>query len=157
MLIIFKNVLQGQPNLPNIHVKDTELDSNVPVACIDGWDDDKIQGSALVYGPLEWKPEETFSASGEFAATYYCQRLSQILLNAKFSVAAQNCVVNVKWYDRNDILSVSADITLTAGSIQDDSDYVAPIGVISTYGANKMSLHVESVSSGNVDLRLAAI
>ena len=160
MLIVFVATQGGTeeaPALRDLHVQDSSTNAHVPVAGLDGWDNDYMQAQIVTKAPCEFSDEESFTSADD-TDKYWCRRLSIGLIHATFSVSGANAVVKILRYDKNGIETVSSDITLTAGSRQDsDSHYMAPIYEFDLQGANKIALEVVSVSSGTVYIRQAGV
>lgn len=159
MIILFSPKNGGGPTppaLPDIYVKDTELEVNRPVGCLLDWDGDYLQATAIAYAPLSFVDAETLAAAAR-SGEYWSRRLSKVILNGKFSTSGANAVVRVVYFDENDVEMMGPEITLTATAFQDGSDYMATMAEVITHGANKVAVEVVSVSAGTFQLRLAGV
>lgn len=157
MLLLFAHAAGGDPpELPDIFVKDTELAVNKPVGCLLGWDDDYLQISSISFAPLSFVASEVLAAA-EMSKKYWTRRLSEVIINGKFSVSGANAVVRIVYFDANAVKMIGPEITLTATTFQDGVDYMATMEKVSTYGANRVALEVVSISTGTFQLRLAGI
>lgn len=146
-----------EPELPDLYIRDAESGLNVPVAGLSGWDDDFLQSQTLCYGPMEFLTQETLEVDAPSAA-YWCRRLSKILINLEFTVEGANCVFYPIYLDKNGVSVLGASITITAtGSTLGGTNYIAPLQVLDTYGANKIQFLISSISSGTAYLRAAGV
>ena len=89
MLILFvatKGGSESAPTLRDLHVMDSENSTHVPVAGMDGWDDDFLQVQTLTFAPCELSSEAAFT-SGTLGDTdmFWCRRLFKGLIHASFS------------------------------------------------------------------------
>ena len=143
------------PELPDLDIADATSGVAVPVAGIEGWDDDYIQTQALCFAPLVFEAEET-SLTGE-GIEYWARRLSKILVRCSFSDSGATAQIRLVYKDKNDVKSFSASQSITALNIMEGGKYMADLVSFDTYGANKVSVYVESVSSGSVNIQLAGV
>jgi len=162
MLILFvatKGGSESAPTLRDLHVMDSENSTHVPVAGMDGWDDDFLQVQTLTFAPCELSSEAAFT-SGTLGDTdmFWCRRLFKGLIHASFSDSGATATIRVLWYDKNDVETVGAIVTLTAGTRQDGSSYyMAPVHEFELNGANKCAIEVVTVSAGTVNIRQAGV
>jgi hypothetical protein len=145
------------PILPDLHVRDSYLKINVPVAGVPGWDNDFLQTQTITNAPLEFSSADVGLSSGSLSTEYWCRRLSKIILNMSFSDSGANATVRILRKDKNNIRCYGELRTVTALSHAVGSNYGSEIEVFESYGANKMRVLVESISSGTVDIRLAGV
>lgn len=157
MILLFV-ATQGNdaPILPDLHIKDSSTSANIPVAGVEGFDDDFIQVLGTCNAPMVFAAEETLVASTE-TATYWCRRLSKVIAKVEFTAASANCVLFPVYHDKNDVKCIGDAVTVTATSFQDGSRYMASIPIVETYGANKISFYCQSISAGSVYLRAAGV
>ena len=158
MIILFVATQGGSvqaPSLPDLHIQDSDSGANIPVGGLEGWDSDFIQTQSLCYGPLQFE-SEAVDFSGE-SDQFWARRLSTILVRSLFSASGATATVHIVREDGNGVKSYSEPITITATSVVDGGKYHGGLIVAPTYGANKVSLNVVSVSSGTIDVRLAGV
>jgi hypothetical protein len=157
MLIIFGNAPQGgiPPSLPDLHIKDSVTDVDVPVGGVEGWDADYLQAQTICFAPMVFEDEES-GVSGE-SDSYWTRRLSRFLVHLEFSDSGASATIRVTRQDKNDVKTVSGQNTIQATSTQNGSAYIGELKEFETFGANKMSVIVESVSAGTVNLRCAGV
>lgn len=156
MLLLFVQVTDGPPLLPDIYVRDTELSINKPVGCLQGWDDDYLQITSLSLAPMSFQSLQTLTA-GQRSVFYWTRRLSKVLINGRFGDSGANAVIRIVYLDQNGVESIGPAITLNALTFQDGSNYIAELKEVETYGANKVAVEVISVSAGLFHLRLAGV
>jgi len=156
LTILFAAGGQPAPLLPEIHVRDTLTLVDIPVACIQGQDEDYIQTTTIGFAPLAFSTAEVLAA-GARSEEYWTRRLSKLLLNGRFSASGANAVVRVLFFDTNSVKALSESFTLNATAFQDGSDYIAEIVEVGTMGAKKVAVEVISVSAGTFSLLLAGV
>lgn len=161
MLILFVATRGGAeeaPNLRDLNVRDSSTSLSVPVAGLDGWDDDFLQVQTLTFAPCQLSDEAAFT-SGTLGDTdkFWCRRLLKGLVHAVFSDTGANATIRLLWYDKNGVEVVSEVITLTAGGRQAGARYMAPVHEFDLNGANKCAVEVVSISAGTVYIRQAGI
>ena len=157
MLLVFANAsaASSAPDLPDLDIADATTGLAIPVAGIQGWDADYIQTQSLAYAPQSFEDEE-IAVLGQ-TDEYWVRRLSKFLASLTFSAAGATAQVRAVFIDKNGHKSYSVAVTVPSSNIQEGGRYVADLLVFETYGANKMSLYVESVSSGDVNIQIAGV
>jgi len=158
MLLLFTSANDPAPSLPDLYIRDAESGSNIPVAGIDGWDDDFIQSQSLTYGPMTFEDVETGLIATNETGGYWCRRLSRVLLKATFSNSGANAVVWPIYYDANGVENIGDAVTITATTRTEGAGvYMAPMEFFETNGANQMRFYVVSVSAGTLNLSMAGV
>jgi len=155
MLILFSTV--ETLDMPDLHVKDSEDNTNIPVAGIEGWDDDYIQVVALCNAPCNLLGPGIGLVVSEETSEYYCRRLSKINISPEFSTSGATAKIRLKFKDNSDRIFITPELDLIATSIQNGSLYIGEHIVVETYGAKSVKAIVTSISTGTVALYLAGI
>lgn len=157
LVLLFNKGEAPEPDLPDLNIRDAESGLNIPVAGIQGWDNDFLQAQTLCYGPMSFSDQLTLTLNTE-TITYWCRRLSKVLINLEFSVSGASCELFPIFYDQNLDPILGESLTITASSQQlGGSNYIAPLKMIDTYGARKISFLPVTISSGNVYLKAAGV
>ena len=158
MLIVFVATQGGEPpELRDLHIRDSQSGADVPVAGLDGWDDDYLQVQTLTHAPLDFQDPETGKTGGSETQQYWCRRLSKLIVKINFNTSGANASIRPMYYDKDDALVVGDAVTVNAITRQESGAYMSPMTVFETYGANKMAVAIESVSSGTIDISLAGV
>lgn len=159
MLILFSRSSSGPtpPTLPNLYIKDAESLDNVPVAGNTGWSDDFLQAQTLCYAPLDFGTAETGMVATDTSGSYWMRRLAKAMLRVNFSTSGANAVIRPIYEDDDEILAVGDTVTVTATSHLDGTAFMAPVELFETYGANRISFYIESISAGTIDIRVAGV
>lgn len=144
-------------DLPDLYVRDAKSGLNVPVAGVFGWDEDFLQAQTLCYAPMSFLDQETL-VENTLTAMNWCRRLSKALISLEFSASGANCVLYPVYLDQNDVPILGKAITITASSqTMGGSNYVAPMEIVDTYGARRIQFLPDSISSGNVYMRVTGV
>lgn len=157
MLILFSSAAEGDPMLANLHIKDSSDLTNVPVAGNTGWDNDFLQAQTLCSTPMLFGTEETGLVATNITSDEWYRRKSKALVKVNFSNAGANTVLRPLYQDSAGITSVGSTVTVTAIAKQEGALYMAPIEVFETYGSDKMSFIIESISVGTVNISSAGV
>jgi len=160
MLIVFaatRGGTEAPPDLRDLHVKDSDSGVDVPVAGLDGWDNDFMQSEILTFAPCQFTDEKSFTGQGD-TDKMWCRRLSKGLSHVTFSSSGANVSLRPLWYDKNGVETIGATTTVTATSRQDgDSHYIAPVFEFNLNGANQCAVEIVSISAGTAYVRLAGV
>jgi len=157
MIILFSTAEDPAPSLPDLFIRDAESGTNIPVAGLDGWDDDYIQAQAITFAPMTFATELTGVVATGQTGGYWCRRLTKVLLRVNFSTSGANAVIRPLYYDANGVECIGDSVTVTAIARQDGSAYMSPVEFFDTYGANQMRFVVDSISAGTIDVSLAGV
>lgn len=158
MIIILGGFAASAVDLPNLNIQDSATLSHIPVGGLDGADGDFIQAQAICTAPMEFSAPYVGSAAGFITDDAVTQRLSKVLLRVSFSASAtETAVIKPFFIDANDVVSIGADINVTATAETDGTNFLAELIEVIPLGAVKMRFRVESVSLGTIDLSLAGI
>jgi hypothetical protein len=154
LLLLFTD--DTDPDLPHLYVADPETGQNVPVGGRHGADGDFLQSTALAWVPLEMSTE-LVGAGPSTSDYFYTRRATELIVSAGFSTAAATAVIRPIYSDVNDVNAYGPSVTVTALSYQEGAKYMSEIVTFKTYGADRMSVIIESVSAGTIDLHQAAV
>lgn len=158
LLLVFASADSPAPSLPHISILDVDLDVPVPVAGLEGWDEDFIQTSAKQFAPMDFGSPKVDQILAGISTVYWCRRVSKILLSCAFSISGANASIRIAFEDKSENTYYGEARTLTAVAAQnDDSKYYSPIESYDSLGANKVWFIVESISAGNVDIAAAGV
>lgn len=159
MLIIFVASSGGTPppSLPDLHIKDAESGQNVPVAGLEGWDNDFLQAQTICYAPMDFQDPETGKVAGDTTQAYWCRRLSKVLIRPLFSDAGATATITPLYYDKDNLESMGDSISISATTRQAGSDYMGRLAVVPTYGANRIAFLIETVSAGTLTLSMSGV
>jgi hypothetical protein len=144
------------PTLPDLHIQDSENNNHIPVGGVEGWDNDYLQAQTICFAPLVFQ-SEIAKAGGDETDFYWCRRLSTVLVSLRFTDAGAIASIRIKYEDKNGVIAVGESMPVSATAAQDNSRYLGAIQSISTNGANRVAVIIESVSSGLVDIDIAGI
>jgi len=160
MLIVFAATQGGTeqaPDLRDLHVKDSDSGVDIPVAGLDGWDNDFMQSEIITFAPCQYTDEESFTGQGD-TDKMWCRRLSRGLVHVTFNTSGANISIRPLWYDRNGVEAIGSTTMVTATSRQDsDSHYMAPVFEFDLNSANKCAIEIVWVSAGTAYVRLAGV
>ena len=156
MIILFSGG-QTAPELPDLHIQDSESLLHIPVGGVEGWDDDFLQAQTICFAPMDFQGEETGLTGGDETGLYWCRRLSKMLVRCSFSDSGATASIRPVYEDKDGALAIGDTVSISATSKQDGSNYMAAIVVLETYGANRMAIMVESVSAGTLNVSLAGV
>lgn len=157
LLLLFSAGEEPVVDLPDLYVRDAKSGLNVPVAGVFGWDEDFLQAQTLCYAPMSFLAQETL-IEDTLTTINWCRRLSKVLINLEFSVSGANCVLYPVYLDQNDTTILGKAITITTSSqTMGGSNYIAPMEIIDTYGARQIQFLPDSISSGNVYMRVTGV
>ena len=141
---------------PNLYVRDAETSLTVPVGGLAGWDQAFLQSTTICQAPMVFADKGGVTA-GSSTGDVKSKRFSLLLVRALFSDAAANCVVRIKYTDQNNVISYSESFTINATAIQINTNYVGELLKQNTLGAQKVALHIVSISAGTVNISLACV
>lgn len=145
------------PELPDLYVADSLSGEDIPVAGVNGWDDDFLQTQTLSFAPMEFQAVNTSLSAGNSTSEYWTRRMSKAVINCLFSTSGANAVLLPIYHDKNGLLSYGSQITINAITETKNSDYCSTMEILETYGASKISFKVVSVSVGTVKVHLAGV
>ena len=157
MLLLFASEeLAPTVDLPHLYVADPERGINVPVGGQESSDGDFLQSTSLCWVPLDLST--ILLDSGPATSEYFSSsRTLQLIVSAGFSVSGASAVIRLVYTDNRGTSVYSDQVTLTALSYQENGKYVSALATLSSYGADRVQVIVESVSSGVVDILMAGI
>lgn len=154
LLLLFSGGAEAE--FPNLYVRDAESSEAVPVGGLEGWDLAFLQSTTICQAPMVFSDKGTVAA-GNSTGDINSKRFSLLLARVLFSDVAANCVVRVKYTDKNDVVSYSDSHTINATGIQISTDYAGELLKQDTLGAQKIALHVVSISAGTIKISLACV
>ncbi len=162
MLILFvaSNAGSGTdtaPELPDLHIQDSQSGDHIPVGGIQGWDNDYLQAQTVCKAPMVFQAEEIGKNAGDDSSMYWCRRLSNGLVKVNFTDSGANAVIYPLYEDKNGVKSIGSAITVNAKSRQDGALYMAEMLVFDLLGANKFGIYIESISVGTINVMLAGV
>ena len=157
MIIIFGTPEQVSVNLPDLYVQDSKSKNNIPVAGLEGWDNDFLQTQTITYAPLILQNMGSFSSDGE-TTVFSCKRLSKLLISLAFSSSGASVDIYPVFFDKNDLQVLGKKLSISATSVTDSSSrYMASVEDVSLNGASKVKLLVKNISSGTVHVLGAGV
>ncbi len=156
MLILFTEVEGEGPDLPDLNIADSSTSLDVPVAGIEGWDNDFIQVLKQSYAPMSMVSAGGLAVDAQ-TILFWTKRLSQVTIRVEFTDSGASCTLYPVYFDANDVIVLGESITLTATAYQVSGRYLAPVGVVETYGARKIAFFTTAISAGSAYLQAAGV
>ena len=154
LLLLFSG--GGGAEFPNLYVRDVQSGLPVPVGGMAGWDDAFLQATTICQAPMLFQDKGVVLIGSE-TGDVVSMRASKILTNILFSDSGANCVVRIKYTDQNNEVAYSSSYTINATAIQINTDYIGELLEADTLGAQKVAVHVVSISAGTVSVGLACV
>ena len=154
LLLLFSG--GGGAEFPNLYVRDVQSGLPVPVGGLAGWDDAFLQSTTICQAPMIFQDKGVIAVGSE-TGDVVSMRSSRVLTNILFSDSGANCVVRIKYTDQGNEIAYSSSYTINATPIQINTDYIGELLEVDTLGAQKVAVHVVSISAGTVSVGLACV
>lgn len=141
----------------HISVLDADLGTPVPVACLRGFDGDRIQVMAPCPPPLEFKEVTVFTASSGVVPEISLRRRSKIVVASYFTEMSQ--------VDLRVCIKTVAGLELTIGNVvlealpgvDDNGWYQAEVLVLDTLGGDVVRVKYAAPQAGEFSLAVGAV
>ncbi|RLI43720.1 hypothetical protein DRO59_00115 [Candidatus Bathyarchaeota archaeon] len=142
--------------LDHLHIQDVSTRKPKPVTGITEIDEEYVQTVALQFYPLRYLLKGANLSAGQKSEFITTTRMNYGLITLAFSDAGASANIRLVRRDQSGVESYSDLITISALNITSGGKYKGVERVEKLYGAHSIAVYVESITSGTVDVWLAA-
>ena len=142
--------------LDHLHIQDASTRKPKPVTGITEIDEEYVQTVALQFYPLRYLLKGANLSTGQKSEFITTTRMNYGLITLAFSDAGASASIRLVRRDQSGVESYSDLITISALNITSGGKYKGVERVEKLYGAHSIAVYVESITSGTVDVWLAA-
>ncbi len=142
--------------LDHLHIQDASTRKPKPVTGITEIDKEYVQTVALQFYPLRYLLKGANLTAGQKSEFITTTRMNYGLITLAFSDAGASANIRLVRRDQSGVESYSDLITITALDVTAGGKYKGVEKVEKLYGAHSIAVYIESVTTGTVDVWLAA-
>ena len=136
-----------------LNVKDTQSGQNIPVLGFESMDQHYVQMLAKTYKQLEMRQLTDSPISGGQTKAIWSKYYSEIVIRLGFADSTAVADLQLIYYDKNNNVMLSEVMSFNSTELLNDFMFVSTdFKTKPTYGAEYVSVLVNSVSVGNVHI-----